>query len=139
MRGTAILKRLQARYRLAPEAATAGIVVTCPRSPSENPQSHESVTRHAIAVRLAALKGFEFGGDYDDDADYDGALYFVPGATLVGNGVARALDIINEDDLFGGVVPLPFVGTKTITHGLLGADAVAPPGWSEGFATAVRD
>ena len=43
-----------------------------------------------------------------------------------------------EDDLFGGVVPHPFVATKAITHPLVEPDAAAPEGWSHGFARRVR-
>jgi hypothetical protein len=41
----------------------------------------------------------------------------------------RSLGIRNEDDLFGGVVPHPFVATKTITHPLIDSAASRPPGW----------
>ena len=34
-----------------------------------------------------------------------------------------------EHDLFGGVVPHPFVATKAITHPLVEPDAAAPAGW----------
>jgi hypothetical protein len=66
-------------------------------------------------------------------------LYFVPNDTLVTTGVAQELGISSEQDLFGGVVPYPFVATKTITHALSAADSIAPAGWSERFAGRVRD
>src|SRR5207237_998497 len=49
------------------------------------------------------------------------------------------LGVIAEDDLFGGVVPYPFVATKAITHPLVEAGAAAPAGWAPGFADRVRD
>jgi hypothetical protein len=56
--------------------------------------------------------------------------YFVPCDTLDAQ-MARQLGIRSWRDLFGGVAPRPFVATKVITHGLVGADAMAPQGWSE--------
>jgi hypothetical protein len=59
----------------------------------------------------------------------DGHVYFVPDDTLT-VAHAREVGIVSENDLFGGVVPYPFVATKTITHPLIDADAFAPEGWS---------
>jgi hypothetical protein len=100
---------------------------------------HESVTLSQVAAKLAALKGYDFAGEYDRAARYDAPLYFVPGGTLVGIDAAGELGIYSEDDLFGGVVPYPFVATKTITHPLVHADAFAPKGWSHDFGQRVQD
>ena len=43
-----------------------------------------------------------------------------------------------EHDLFGGVVPHPFVATKSISHPLVDAERRAPDGWSVAFAREVR-
>jgi hypothetical protein len=51
---------------------------------------------------------------------------------------ARRLGIRGPRDLFGGVVPHPFVATKVITHPLVRPNAAAPRGWSHGFASDVR-
>ena len=99
---------------------------------------HERVTRTGIARRLAALKGFGFGGTYEASARPSAPLYFVPSDTLVGQALAAELGIRDEHDLFGGVVPHPFVATKAITHPLIGPDARAPAGWSHGFGRRVR-
>jgi hypothetical protein len=64
-------------------------------------------------------------------------LYFVPSETLVEIETAQRLGIHTEDDLFGGVVPSPFVGTKSITHPLIDPNAFAPSGWSHRFADCV--
>ena len=116
-----------------------GVVVSYAALGGISPRSHESVTRMEIAKRLARLKGYEFGGEYDGVRPSTGAVYFVPSHTLVGLDTADALGIHGEDDLFGGVVPYPFVGTKTITHPLDEAGAAAPEGWSQAFAIAVED
>ena len=99
---------------------------------------HEVAARVAIARALAALKGFDFGGGYKPSLRRNGALYFVPSRTLFAEE-ARELGISGEDDLFGGVVPYPFVGNKTIAHPLASPDAQRPRGWSDAFAERVRD
>ena len=99
---------------------------------------HERATREEVARRLAALKGFDFAGEYDPGSRHPGPVYFVPSDTLVGPGAA-VLGVRDEHDLFGGVVPQAFVATKAITHPLVGPDAAAPPGWSPGFGRRVRE
>ncbi len=115
-----------------------GIVVQYPRLRADHPGSHERVTHAAIAKRLALLKGYAYVEDYEAALRYDGHVYYVPDDTLTADG-ARALGIRTEDDLFGGVVPYPFVATKTITHPLVDADASAPAGWSHDVAARMRD
>jgi hypothetical protein len=114
-----------------------GTVVQYIDSESEPPAKHESVSRAKIATKLAALKGYDFGGDYDPARHYTRPLYFVPSDTLIGFESARKIGIRDEHDLFGGVVPYPFAATKTITHPLVSRDAFAPPGWSHEFARCV--
>lgn len=140
MRGTDTIRRRPARNWAGsrPKLDARGVVVSYPRGESENRHSHEAVTRRALAERLAVLKGYEYAGDYDAAGVYDGPRYLVPGETLVGLDTARALGILSVDDFFGGVVPFPFVGAKTITHPLIGAHAQAPEGWSGEFARSVR-
>lgn len=116
-----------------------GTVVRYADAPAVEERSHERASRTWVAQRLAALKRYEYGGEYDPDARYDGPLYFVPNDTLVGVEKARALGIENEADIFGGVVPYPFIATKTITHALVSPHAYAPQGWSDTFASRVRD
>jgi hypothetical protein len=118
--------------------ALSRVVVAYSAADDYNPRSHECVTRMKIAGKLAALKRCSFGGELDRDAAYAGGVYYVPSRTIVGCDAAEALGIRGEDDLFGGVVPHAFVGTKTITHGLVDDAAQAPEGWSHAFAQAVR-
>jgi hypothetical protein len=101
---------------------------------------HELVSQRRVAERLAALLGCEFA-EIAGDA---GALtepigYAVPNETLDSIDRARALGIHGEADLFGGVVPFPFVATKVITHPLVAAQSAAPAGWAPAFAERVRD
>jgi len=110
-------------------------VVTWDVDPHGYCTEHEHATRAHFARRLAALKGCTFAGVYDPQQAYGGVPYFVPSDTLTDPALVRATGITGVDDLFGGVVPYPFVATKALTHPLIGADASRPAGWSLRFAT----
>lgn len=71
-----------------------------------------------MAEKLEVLLGFEFDGLFDSPRGNPGSRYFVPCDTLCDLGQARRLGIHGADDLFGGVVPRPFVATKLISHPL---------------------
>lgn len=120
-------------------AKARGTVVCYACNPNRNPRGHESMTQSELARRLAAIRGDDFAGEYDPSCRYDGPVYFVPNHTLVPLEAAQRLGIHGEQDLFGGVVPFPFVATKTITHALPDAQSHAPSGWSAGFAQRVQD
>ncbi|MDB6060820.1 MAG: biotin carboxylase [Verrucomicrobiaceae bacterium] len=108
-----------------------------PAPPQSSKKTHENVTRAHMAEKLAALKGFEFAGEYNAKANYAGSnIYFVPADTLL-HTQARQLNIHSEENLFGGIVELPFMATKSITHPLVDTDAVAPAGWTPRFANNV--
>jgi len=115
------------------------IVVIYSHRPGKNPQGHESMSQNQVAARVAELLGYPFAGEYDASAAYDLPLYFVPRETLPGTSHAARLGIRSERDLFGGVVPHPFVASKVITHPLLQPGSAAPQGWSPGFGDRVRD
>ncbi|MFC0710827.1 DUF3182 family protein [Azorhizophilus paspali] len=100
---------------------------------------HERAVHFHLGHRLARLQGLDFGGEYDPDTRYPGGLYFVPTGTVIGRRNASRLGMRSAADLFGGVVPRPFMATKAITHGLLHSGAQAPPGWSPGFVRRVAD
>src|SRR5215213_252630 len=86
------------------EAVCGAVVVYA--DPSQGfGHSHERITSAAIARQLAALKGYDFAGDYDPACRPGRALYFVPSCTVLGLEAAEALGIHSERDLFGGVVP----------------------------------
>ena len=52
---------------------------------------------------------------------------------------AARVGITQEDHLFGGVVPHPYMATKAITHPLINSYTFAPKGWSDHFARRVRN
>lgn len=106
--------------------------------PNARPDSHDLLTKASVARSLADLLGLEFAGVYDPAHRPPGPLYFVPSDTL-SLEQAWALGIDSADDLFGGVVPHPFVATKLVTHPLVHASAQAPEGWSTAYGDAVRD
>src|SRR6185312_12585359 len=112
-------------------------VVTLAKSPAADTGGHDYVSRTAMAQRLADFLGYAFAGEYLHGRDYGGALYFVPQDTLL-HVQAQQLGIRGESDLFGGVVPDRFVGTKAITHAAFGNTALTPPRWSHRLADALR-
>jgi len=121
------------------EHPPSGSVVLYSNTTANRPGSHENASRAWVAARLAALKRYADAGEYDPAARYEGHVYFVPAETLVSVETAHELGIRTENDLFGGVVPYPFVATKAITHPLVDAQARAPEGWSHDFGRRVAD
>ncbi|MGZ3159179.1 MAG: DUF3182 family protein [Burkholderiaceae bacterium] len=114
-----------------------GIVVLYPCKPC-NRHGHEYLTHNEMARRLAHLKGYEYAGEFDPSCRYDRPLYFVPTDTIVTAESAQRLGMSGEHDLFGGVVPFPFVATKTITHDLPDGYRHAPSGWATIFGSLVK-
>lgn len=112
-------------------------VVTLPMREQE--PAHERAVHRALARSLARLLGGHYAGDHDPIRDEpppaDGARrYFLPSGTIVGADRARALGIVDGDDLFGGIVDQAFICTKAISHPLVGPAAHRPPDWSEAFS-----
>lgn len=116
---------------------TRGAVVALVPRAKTHASEHERCTLRLFVRRLAALKGWDDGGNFDP-VRAAGPLYFVPSCTLT-REEADALGIRGPDGLFGGVVPESFVATKAISHPLVSADAAAPAGWNNGFAERVGD
>ncbi len=129
---SANLRRDDVANRSPEYTARDRTIFTLSRNGGRGPQGHEAATRKQIARRLAGLTGFEFAGEHDPNANWAGRRYFIPGDTLTSENAAR-LGIRGIDDLFGGVVPAAFVGTKAITHPLVSSEACAPEGWSTDF------
>jgi hypothetical protein len=103
-------------------------------------REHDRATQRGLAARLAAMMGCDFDEVSGTAARSAVDLgYVVPDVTITSLETARALGIRGEEDLFGGVVPFPFVATKTISHPVIGPAAAAPPGWQADFPERVRE
>ena len=100
--------------------------------------THERVTLSVVAEAIAQIKGAKFAGHYDNAKSYSGNIFFVPDDTLVLDE-ASCLGIRLPTDLFGAVVPYPFVKTKAITHQLVDPSGDRPEGWSSTYAEMVHD
>jgi hypothetical protein len=98
-----------------------------------------ATVNHQLAVKLAALMGYEVATNWEVAARYPGPKYFVPNETLVGLDAADAVGIRSEHDLFGGVVPYAFAATKVITHPVVEPGACAPPHWSHVFSRRIAE
>lgn len=119
-------------------AAPPGVVVTYAPDGYDHASEHERITHLAFARQLAALRGYEAAGCYQPRRHGAAHLYFLPCTTLTGDQ-ALALGIGSADDLFGGVVPYPFVATKAISHPLVGPEAAAIAGWNPAFTAQAGD
>jgi Protein of unknown function (DUF3182) len=113
-------------------------VVVYPCGTDQGVSHHERLLISSVAAMIADLQGWSFAGEYEAGVRFAARPYFVPYRTLIGLELASRLGIEGPEDLFGGVVPYEFLGTKAISHGLVRPDAHRPPGWSEAFSEAVR-
>jgi len=100
--------------------------------------AHERVALSVVAEAIAQIKGAKFAGPYDNAKSYSEDVFFVPDDTLIPEE-ASCLGIRLPTDLFGAVVPYPFVKTKAITHRLVDIGADRPEGWSSAFSEIVED
>lgn len=102
-------------------------------------RAHERASQRDVAQRLAPLLDAAYAGELHATQPSTAGAYFVPDATIASHEQALRFGIRNEDDLFGGVVPQPFVATKVISHARVDRQAAAPPGWSDDFGERVRE
>jgi hypothetical protein len=102
------------------------------------PHDHDAASKAKVAESLARLLELEFAGDFDPLQQAGVPVYLVPSDTLESLDEASRLGVRGPDDLFGGVVPHPFVATKVIAHALLRPDSPAPAGWSAECAEQMR-
>jgi hypothetical protein len=118
------------------EVGWESVVTYRSRQNLRNQHEHAAITE--IARRLAALHGARYDGDFETERRATGKTYFVPDETLTADTAAK-LDITDEHDLFGGVVPYEFVATKAITHALPEEASVVPDGWSAALGDRIQD
>jgi len=105
--------------------------------PQADTPAHERVVHGELARRIAVLCGWDSAAPGAPAREGGPPRYIVPAATLDDPAEAARLGIRGETDLFGGVVPHPFVATKIITHDLVDDHAGAIAGWSGEFARRV--
>jgi len=122
-------------------AAEQRIAVAFPCRPNAPP--HEQASHDCLARKLAALLGLRFVEAYHPDRHMGlEGIYYVPADTLIATATsghtAPLPGVRNEGDLFGGMAPHPFIGTKAITHPLAHARSKAPKGWSYQFGIAIK-
>lgn len=98
--------------------------------------THEKVTLTVVAKSIARLVGYRFLGEFDPEPHFAG-VFLVPSDTLMLDE-ARDLGIHSSRQLYGAVVPYPFVKTKAITHSLVRPHAGHPRGWSFAFADSIQ-
>lgn len=91
--------------------------------------AHDRASRNGQADRIAALL---------TESSEDQMPYVVPSDTL-SLETAATLGIERAEDFFGGAVPLPFVGTKAVSHGLAFRGAKAPTGWNPDLGEALAE
>lgn len=123
--------------RTWPAAARTAVAVHFPSSGAPM-YTHEKITLSEVAKSIARISGNQFVGDYDPQVHVAAGLFFVPSDTLMLDE-ARDLGILSAHQLYGAVVPYPFVKTKAITHCLMNRHAARPQGWSLAFANIVQD
>ncbi len=99
---------------------------------------HQRCARTVIGKCLAEITGSEFAGELSGEANSGVEPYFLPADTLTSEE-AKRFGIESDDDLFGGVVPRPFIASKAISHPLVSGDATAPPEWNRDFSRAIAD
>ncbi len=118
---------------------TKGVVVIY-LSPFGKPlrRAHQRFLLEDDAKAIAKLKRYEFGGYYRSGSRPSAPIFFVPDDTLLADEAAE-LGIDGPADLFGGVVPHPFLKTKAISHQLVDDSARRPEGWSEAFGARLQD
>jgi uncharacterized protein DUF3182 len=96
-----------------------GVVVVYFSRLGEFMYTHEKVILSVVAKAIAQIKGARFAGLYDNAESYSGNVFFVPDDTLMLDE-ASCLGIRRPTDLFGAVVPYPFVKTTlrrvTVMH-----------------------
>lgn len=109
--------------------AKAGVVLLDTR---EHTPDHEHGAHLKLADGLAHLLGCPHLQPGEQPGDADG-YYYLPTETLIDPKRYAALGILGENDLFGGLVPYPYMATKAISHPLP-AGASFPPGWTDEFA-----
>lgn len=113
----------------SPPAVVAGSPVTVMPfiDNARGHSTHELASLHAASLRVAALLGCRSAAG---SADPSATRYWLPIRTLL-QEEAELLAIDDESQLWGGVVPHAFVGSKLVSHPLWPGGSGAPAGWCD--------
>jgi hypothetical protein len=123
------------RWRPA-ESADCGTVVVYDSRLGTPMYAHEKAAMVHVASAIARLKRYHLACSYNDALRRSGKVFVVPDDTLM-RDEAVSLGISEANEIFGAVVPYPFVKTKAITHPLVHSRAERPQGWSLDFSQRV--
>jgi hypothetical protein len=99
-------------------------------------QSRAEMIRRIARLGQGSVVGTEEWRAMDRGARAALNLILVPD-TVLDSREAQAVGIYRPDQIYGGVVPHPFVATKIITHGLLADGSTVPIGWSHDLGRAI--
>ncbi|MBX9847253.1 MAG: DUF3182 family protein [Xanthobacteraceae bacterium] len=121
-----------------PPAAARGTVVVHGSRLSTPMYAHEKAALVHVASAIARLKQYDLAHSYSDALRQSGRVFFVPDDSLTSDE-ASSLGAGCASEIFGAIVPYPFVKTKAITHRLVHDDAERPEGWSSAFSDRVRE
>ena len=115
-------------------------VKICPAQSGAMNNEHDRVARAELARRIARLGEATFVehdppgfSALDDSAQ---KTLFIPASTI-DLAMARQLGISDESQIYGGVVPHAFVGSKVITHPLFQSSDAVPVGWHSELGAAL--
>ncbi len=99
---------------------------------------HDRASRATLLARISALLDQPLLEAVDAAQASGMTALLVPGDALETDDANEA-GIFDRSDILGGVVPAMFIGTKSITHGLVDDDAARPPEWSVEMARLMGD
>ncbi|MBX9823878.1 MAG: DUF3182 family protein [Xanthobacteraceae bacterium] len=124
-------------FRTYPAAARGTVVVHDSRLGTPM-YAHEKAALVHVASAIARLKQYDLAYSYSDALRQSGKVFFVPDDSLTSDE-ASGLGASCVNEIFGAIVPYPFVKTKAITHQLVHRNAERPEGWSSVFSDRVRE
>ncbi|WP_368563834.1 DUF3182 family protein [Pseudoxanthomonas sp. UTMC 1351] len=87
-------------------------------------EPHEALCRH-----LSKILDWPYEGWFSAGQEYPELPYFLPFETL-STDEAADWGVSSADSLLGGVVPHPFVATKSVAHPLVPGAVASPAGWN---------
>jgi hypothetical protein len=97
----------------------------------------DGLTHIQLAKQIARFLRLSYDGRLEEQSTGDG-LFILPFLTVCADELSGYSCRMGEGDFLGGWVRHPLHATKAIAHPLAAGEP-PPPGWSAGFASAVKD